>query len=260
MTEFNKEANNDAKVSTREVGEFNVLNDNYTGTEFENVDSPRKRRAGKKSGTVTLMSSAAVLAIVGAAVVPGIGASASAAIEEVWVTDTEIAYYVNVEKAVDSLKIVAYNDFTRRESVLEEGGNEGVFTDLKPGMSYTVALVIDGSFGEQKLSQQVVYTKAEQPPLVTEWRGITHECTCNVDGFFHFTMDFVDENYYWTVFTATLEDAYGNVASCEFTSDLHGEQLIDVVGADLLGNSAQFTVTCYENGEQKVLYSNQVTI
>lgn len=259
--EFNKHTDNDAKAKPLNSSEFNSVNSNYEGNEFQIENGVKvTRKQSKKSGRITtFLTSATAIAVLGAAVtVPK--TSASAEIAEVWATDTQIGYVVNVEEFTDSLKLVVYNDFTRRECELSEGENEGSVEGLKPQMKYTIAVVTHGAFGEQSVSEKTVYTQKELPPKVTEWRGVTHECTCDVDGYFHFTMDFVDELEIWTVFYAVLIDEYGNIAECEFTSDLHGEQLIDVVGGGLMGTNAEFIVMCIENEEEKILYTTQVQI
>lgn len=158
------------------------------------------------------------------------------------VTDTVVRYEVVVDGEAE-LSVVLYNDFTRRSAALEDGVNRGEFTGLKPNVQYTVAVVCKAAFGERTLSERRVVTSAL--PAVTEWRGISHECTCNVDGYFHFKMDFVDKNNYWSDFTATLTDAKGTVSECVFTEDLAEEQRIDVaLHGGLLGNRAEFVVTC----------------
>lgn len=259
--EFNKGIDNDAKAKPLQASEFNSVNSNYEGCEFQIENGVRvTRKQSKKSGRITtFLTSAAAIAVLGAAVaVPS--TSAKAEIAEVWATDTEIGYVVNVEKFTDSLKLVVYNDFTRRECELSEGDNEGSVEGLKPQMKYTVAVVTHGAFGEQAVSEKTIYTQKMLPPKITEWRGITYECTCDVDGYFHFTMDFVDELGIWKVFYAALIDEYGNGAQCEFTEDLHGDQVIDVSGGGLMGNTAEFIVMCIENEEEKILYRTQVQI
>ena len=78
-------------------------------------------------------------------------------------------------------------------------------------------------------------------------------------------MDFDDPNGYFSDFSATLEDATGNVSVCVFKADLHAEQRIDVtLRAKLLGKTATFTLT-YRTAdpsapEEIVVYSVEVKI
>lgn len=188
---------------------------------------------------------------------------AQAAIVSSGSTDTAISFDVNVEEDAGELSAVVYNDFTRRVFPLAEGSNSLTAGDLTPGMRYTVAVVKPSALGEMTVDQRTVETSATPP--VTEWLGIEHECTCNVDGYFHFTMDFRDENNWWSDFRATLTDAEGHVSECVFTGDLHGDQRIDVaIRAGLTGSTVTFTVTCRTSDPsapgELILYTAQVKI
>lgn len=171
---------------------------------------------------------------------------------------------MDVKKSGGDLSAVVYNDFTRRSFPLTEGENSFTAADLTPGMRYTVAVVMPSALGDITLDERAVSTK-ELPP-VTSFLGIEHECTCDVDGYFHFTMSFQDENGWWSRFRATLTDAYGNVSECVFSDDLQGDQRIDVaVRAGLLGRTATFTVSCETSDpsapqKELVLYTAEVKI
>ena len=175
-------------------------------------------------------------------------------------TDTAIYYTIEVPQTDMQVTLVAENDFTRREQPLVPGSNEGVIEGLKPGMQYTVK--VEGKLGPitLSLSEETVRTQTEAPK--TQLFGVTHECTCNVDGLFHFTVDYIDEAGRWSDFEASLTDARGNRSSCAFTQDAHAPQSIDVIGAGLVGNSAAFVITCLdaESGGRTVLYEAQVKI
>lgn len=266
MDEFNQRNDNPAAPELPAENEFNVFPDNPQGMEFakeRETAKPKKQRGkggGKGAGILSaFFTSIVAVAVIGvSAGVPAAGAKAE--FLEVWATDTSIGYQIAVEESPKPLKIVAYNDFTRREFDLETGENVGFFLDLQPDMRYIVAIQGNFGFGAQTLSETEVKTDKLRPPLVTEWRGITHECTCNIDGYFRFTMDFIDENGIWSDFEATLTDEYGNAAACRFTADVHGEQQIDVIGNKLIGSAATFVVGCIANGEKTELYRAQVKI
>ncbi len=204
----------------------------------EEVPVRKKTKRGGATGLAGLLLAAAVLTV------GAVGMSAPKASAELaaTVTDTAVRYEVVVEG--EGLSVVLYNDFTHRSAALEESVCRGEFTGLRPNVRYTVAVVQRTAFGERTLSSQRVVTAAE-PVLLTEWRGITHECTCDVDGYFHFQMDLIDENHYFSDFTATLTDAMGTVSACVFTEDPTAEQRIDVaLHGGLRGNRAEFVVTC----------------
>lgn len=208
------------------------------------------------------------VAVAAVAVVGVVSVSASADISAEFVsleaTESAISYTVEVEGDTDT-ELVVYNDFTRRTVTLSNGENVGEVTGLVSDMKYTVAVVYDGTFGEKTVIETSIRTDKYAAP-VTELYSVEHVCTCNVDGYFHFTLDFSDENGYWSEFAASLTDGYGNVSYCEFTGDAYEEQVIDVaLSAGLLGNSAEFTVTCRTSdpeaeSEELVLYTTTVTI
>lgn len=222
----------------------------------------RKRANGTVSPAVVAVVAAAVLvmAAAGGLIPPG----ADASIVSAESTDTDISFDVDVEKTGVELSAVVYNDFTSRTFPLAEGSNSLTAGDLTPGMRYTVAVVMPSALGDITLDRRPVSTGVSPP--VTEWLGIEHECTCNVDGYFHFTMLFLDGNGWWSGFRATLTDADGRVSECVFTDDIQGEQKIDVaIRAGLLGKTATFTVTCdtsEPSAPQKelVLYTAEVKI
>ncbi len=179
-----------------------------------------------------------------------------------WGSDHECIFY-HVDVIGDApVEVILYNDFTNRSAPLEEGGNGGEFDGLKPSVKYILAVVQEGAFGTKTtLAQKTIYT---QKIPITEFYGVAHQCTCENDGYFHFTMNFVDENYYYYDFVATLTDSNGNVAYCEFNYDLQGDQVIDVVNNNLTGGTATFVITCnsYESGEpvEIELYRSEVEI
>lgn len=221
---------------------------NYSedGASGEALPQSKKRRKGATALTRILTSFAAVAVVAVAVSASGMFADkVSAEIVDVAVTDTAVDYSVNVGEG-DGLSVVLYNDFTRREAELAEGENTGVFTGLKPGVSYTLAVVGPAAFGSERTVVKRNVKTDILPPVapVSVWYGVTHGCTCSVDGCFHFTMDFDDPNGYFTDFSAKLKDSAGNVSYCVFTDDLHAEQSIDVtIKAGLLGKTAVFTLT-----------------
>ncbi len=229
---------------------------------------PRGKPRKKKKLSRALPSAAAVVAVAAVLVMAAAGGllppRARASIVSASGTDTAITVDVDVTKASDDLACVVYNDFTRRSFPLAEGANTLTAGDLTPGMRYTVAVVMPSALGDVTLDEQTV-TTSRLPP-VTRFLGIEHECTCNVDGYFHFTMSFLDENGWWTHFRATLTDEAGNVSECVFTDDLLGDQRIDVaLRAGLLGRTATFTVTCETSDpdapqKELVLYTAEVKI
>ena len=168
---------------------------------------------------------------------------------------------VEVEEDAEGLIIVASNDFTRREASLSGGTNTGSFEGLKPNMSYKITVEQTSAFGGSIAEESVTTLTAEEAP-VTALYSVTSECTCNIDGCFHFTMELVDEKGIWSEYEATLTDKKGTVSSCVFSQEITAEQVIDVVGAPLVGKTAQFVISCYDSelGQRRQLYSAEVKI
>lgn len=249
--------------------ELQPVRDNFQAEEYGvNTEGtavgPKKKKKSSSSSKLTsfTVALAAVATVAVATTAPS--SSVSAEISEYAASNTSISYCVEAETGDRPLKIVLYNDFTRREALLTSGSNAGEFTELHEDMEYTVAVVGNFGFGEKNIDERKIRTLRSDEMPVTAFRSITHECTCDVDGFFHFALDFIDENGFWSDFGATLTDSKGNIARCDF-GDPSDRQKIDVAGNDLLGTSALFEVYCtsYENserGERIVLYSAEVAI
>lgn len=247
---------NSMPLSERDVSEWQAAEEYPRG-------KPRKKKKRVRilPPAVGVVALASILVMAAGGLLPP---RAQAAIVSTTGTDTAITFDVDVTKSGGDLSAVVYNDFTRRSFPLTEGENSCTAADLAPGMRYTVAVVMPSALGDITLDERAVSTN-ELPP-VTRFLGIEHECTCNVDGHFRFTMSFQDENGWWSHFRATLTDADGNVSECVFTDNLQGDQRIDVaVRAGLLGRTATFTVTCETSdpsAPQKglVLYTAEVKI
>lgn len=234
--------------------------------------NPRtKRVAGKKGrdgikniGNIVKCFFAVTVTVAVAVIAVSASADVNAEFLSLSVTDTALSYAVNYEGDRNA-ELVVYNDFTRRKVALKNGENEGEVSGLKSDMKYTVAIVYQSGLGEKSVIEQMVRTD-KYAARKTELYAVEHECKCNVDGYFHFRLDFIDENARWTQFAAFLEDEYGNVSYCIFNEDVHAEQVIDVaLKAGLLGKSATFTVTCktaepVAGADTLVLYSATVLI
>lgn len=245
--------------------EFNPSPSNAGGSEFQDGVQSAPSAAKKKSAsfdkiiTKILVGGAAVVTVSGFVLAPATAPEVS--FTSLRATDTRIDYTVEVEEDAEGLIIVASNDFTRREASLSGGTNTGSFEGLKPNMSYKITVEQTSAFGGSIAEESVTTLTAEEAP-VTALYSVTSECTCNVDGNFRFTMELVDEKGIWSEFEATLTDKYGTVSSCVFSQEITAEQVIDVVGAPLLGKTPQFVISCYDSelGQRRQLYSAEVKI
>ncbi len=275
MSEFNKPhgANRLAEEApayeeTKNYSEYADVKSNACADELNSDNAKRLKKPVKKNRINDIVKAffVATIAVVSVAAFSAFNADVEADITALSVTDTRISYTVNVDSD-EAVELVVYNDFTRRNVSLLKGENEGEVTDLKPNVKYTVALVCKTFLSERTLEERSVLTdKTPSASPVTELYSVESECKCNVDGYFHFKLNFIDENNYWSDFEATLTDAFGNVSVCEFVGDVHDEQKIDVtINAALRGTTATFTVVCRTSDpsaeqERVILYSRDVKI
>ena len=245
------------------AGEFNPRPTNAGGSEFQGAPSaPAKKKKSSLQLKITsfMVGTAAVAVVGGTELVPLF--SPEAEITALTATDTAITYTVNVEEEdAEGLIVVAYKDFVRREAPLGAGLNEGVFKDLKPQMRYTVAVENTSGMGGTVARDSIVTLSPDKVP-VTALYSVSHECTCNIDGCFHFTMELEDGRGIWSEYAASLTDKNGTVSECVFTDDISAEQSIDVVGAHLVGQEARFAITCYDSSVEGriTLYECKVKI
>lgn len=274
------------KTRTEEYGKTPsgpmTVSANSTVSEITHVDqypeSTSKKKNKKTAGNSSVnkllrivSSFAAVTAVAATVAVPTV--SIKAEIVEYWATDTQIFYQLEVENTDNELKIVVYNDFTHRETVLTtedflDYSYMGVCENLKPNVKYTIAVRSNNGFGDTTITEQNLWTMKTEDMPKAELYSVEYECKCETDGYFYFTIDFVDDNYYWNYFYATLTDMYGAVAACEFDNP-HEEQRIAVYGSadetdGLFGETATLNIYCIstETGEavEKTLYSVVVEI
>lgn len=147
---------------TQDANEFSETECNadfsgyYTNVISENNEIPKKKTK-KKASVIVIVLALVVLTLT---TVPEAVAESNvkAEINCLTVTDTTISYNVAVEEG-ENLTVIVYNEFMRREENLSVGGNEGTFTGLKPGMSYTVAVVGDFGMGERSIVKKRVKTE-----------------------------------------------------------------------------------------------------
>lgn len=240
MNEFNDLPGN------KEAEEFKRLN-NIDASEFKDVvytepkefGSTAKSKAKKKTGAMTLSSMMALVAVAGVVSATAIVGdyNVDASILSLYAADTYISYYVEIVETDVQLSMILKNDFTYREQILdEEMGGEGNFEDLKPNMKYELALVAKTKGGDKTISKKTVRTKELISEPITEFYGADYECTCEVDGMFRFTMNFIDENGYWYNFYAEIIDSENNVAYVSI-DDPFAQQSIDLAEGGIVGKT-----------------------
>lgn len=237
---------------------------------YVNVAASSAKKKTKTVSKLFMTFAAAISAVlVGTAVVNT--DSTQVIFHELTATDKAIIYSIELANRSDKeLSLVISNQFTNRVKTIEEVEFSGIEYGLKSNMTYSVEV----KSGNKTIAERSVRVlKPEEMPR-TEFYSVDTECTCNVDELFRFTMNFVDDNYYWYGFSATLTDCYGTTATCLFNADPHSEQTINVVENNLFSDEnrpATLIITCKsdepdENGvfpdqpKEIVLYTAEVII
>ena len=189
---------------------------------------------------------------------PGYEGGVTGGFSEVVASEDTIWYTVNLEglQGDETITVDLTNRFTDRSSTVGGDGDSGSQTGLKPGMTYTLTLR-DGS---HVLSSVTVETQRE---VETFFHFEGGECTCLIDGMFHFSAEIIDGGVQHG-FTATLTDWYGNVSTATIDPEA-GEYSLPVTGAGLLGDTAVLRITCIQDLEDGgtelvVLHESEYTI
>lgn len=237
-------------------------------TEYEEEGKSKKKvknRAKTISKHISTVLTSAVALVAVVCIIEPYYSSDSTTVDfaETIVTDTSVSYHIVLENwSGKEYEVVLYNDFTSRTEAITEDNHIGEQDNLKPNMSYHLAVVN----GTKTLAEISIKTMKTEDMPVTKLESVSCSCACSLDGTFHFQMSFIDENNWWTDFCATLEDEDGNISSCTFSDDLTELQTIPVTDIDgegngLNGTTATFTITCvsYENsssGETITLWTS----
>ncbi len=247
------------EVLLGEQNDNDVVNNLKEGE--ENADlSNVTRLAGASSSAVAGVATAAATAV--AAIVGAIAffnadlintADVNLNVNSIQVLDTSLSYDIDAS-CNEPLVLSVYNDFYTYTVPLENGNNKGEVKDLIENMNYTFAITYKGLISDAVAYKNTVKTLA--PIRVTEFYEVAWECRCAVDGYLYFLMSFDDDFNYWSSFTASLTDDFGNVSYCEFTEDLHKEQKIPIVnydgnGSELLGTHAVLEISCVSKEEEQ---------
>lgn len=244
----------------------NVIKDNPSPTEYgENKEKTKPKKS------VISLSLTSIIAVVGTvSIANGTIINKTPDIEatlDVTTTSTTVDYEVVLSEFKDGVKVVLSNNFTNREVELTDTSSSGSIENLRPNSSYTISVVVPTTLSTSTITSTKVKTKDVEPEkeLVTKLISVTSECKCNYDGCFHFKMDLIDENNYYSDFKATLTDSYGTTSTISFTN-YNEEQKIDVVEHNLRGSedSVVFKIECDSNETKEVkrivLYEKYVTI
>lgn len=240
--------------------EKEVILQNDIPNEFsQNLGSSKPKKKKDNSSLITKISSSFMVAAVAtvAVAVPAMSTDSKdleVQFQETYVTDTSVSYnlYINDPSLAD-LDLILRNDFTTRRVDIQSEEISGTFENLVPKMEYIMQIVMPGSFGSEKvIASMNVKTLSEEDYRTARFNAVDAECRCNVDGYFHFTMDFVDNLNVFKNFKAYIEDEEGNQIYCELTQNLHEEQKILIDFKILKGNRATLYILCDRTEEDAV--------
>ena len=221
------------------TSETRSVQESHSYSESKPLDKVIQPKSTPTSTVVkTLTSFAAVAAVVAVVATNNNGIEVDFA--KVDATDTTIQYDINLDgySGQENLEVVVYNDFTNRTQAVNAANISGVVEGLKPAMEYTIAV----KQGYRTLGKTTLKT---DDAYLTQLNGATYQCTCYIDGLFHFSLDIIDQNGYWSNYRATLTDSYGNQAQTSFTyTNAEADYTLSVEDAGLRGTNATLVVYC----------------
>ena len=177
--------------------------------------------------------------------------------EIVEASENNVFYAVDVGD-IDNLEIKIYNDGYEYIVKAEPGMNEGVFEELESDTEYKLAVCDKGKVVDEVKVK--TYEYVESFATAIEDITVDYECKCNVDGYFHFKINYEDNYGAYYNFEAYLMDEYENTSYCSFSYPYNNEQIIDIT--EIHGNEspARFVVTCMRDGETYTLIEVDVYI
>ena len=251
--------------------EFTAIKDeNNQTTEKANVEIRRDKRSFLASLSTSLIAVVAAV-VVGMTNLLNVNLNATFNDELTHYDDGKIQYSINVNDLTDkeTLNLYFYEDdklietFTlvdeendgvidgeinvdkdKIEAKLAEGDN--VRIQYRLDLKGIVGLNVERAFDSYVFRIDKFKSSIES---VETW------CQCNIDGCYHFKIDFNDPLGKFTNFEAWIEDEKGNIARCEFTDNLHDEQKIFV--GEMVSSRCKLYIKYLENGEEAYIqFSN----
>ncbi len=148
-------------------------------------------------------------------------------------TDT-VALSTGNSDVTYTIEVVSTTEKTQKVKITFNGTVNG----LKQNTRYKAQII-----GEEKGSTKTYDSKTfKTTGLKTEFLSVDSECKCAIDGNFHFKLNYVDENNYYSNFQYTLTSkATNKVVKSGSIDNPSVEQLIYV--ADLSGKDFVLTIT-----------------
>lgn len=285
MAELNKnipenelQNENQAISENSAIGEANDQVEYATATEVDS-EEPKSNEStkGKKNSFVAGLSTS-LIAVVASVVVGmtnllNVGLNATFNDEATQYIDGKIQYSITVENLTEkeTLKIYLYEDGEIVETYdLVDEENDGIIDgeiyvdaekiqeklDAGDNVRVEYRLDLKGMVGlnVERAFDSYVF---QIDKFVSEIESVDMKCQCNIDGCYHFKINYSDPLGKFENFEAWIEDEQGNIAVCEFSDDPHEEQKIFV--NDLTSSRCKLYIKYLENGvETFIQFSNNV--
>lgn len=242
-------------------------------SEESNQQVAQKPREAKKNNALAALSGSliGIISAVTFGLTTMLNVTMSAEFDEVTYDAGVISYSINVENLTEKETLTLYfkdgvtGEITPYDLTTADEDGDGVIqgtitidaltaNDIcaqDPNASVKYELSLKGVVGlnvERAFDNYVVKFST----MSSEFRTVSGECHCGVDGCYHFTMDFQDDLGIFSDFKAYIVDYEGNSSYCTFTENLHDEQKIFV--GDLKGSKCTFNLE-YKNSTLENLQS-----
>lgn len=259
-------SNEEILENNKKVNEF-IDHKDYSN---QSIKSPNKKQIERKisigtiSGTMT-----AIVATIVVGVTSWLNVTLNAEYDAVLYEDGRINYKVNVRKLTDKERLYAslyennklveeYDlvdededgvingeitlDKARIQELLGEKDKSNTRIKYRLDLKGDVGLGIIRDFDSYTVQIDRFYSHIDD---VSMW------CSCGVDGYYNFKINYEDPLDKYTNFEAYIIDDYQNISYCEFTNNYHDPQKIYV--GDMQGSKGLLYISYLANGEPELM-------
>ncbi len=283
MTEENKVIlENEPQNEGINFAENTVIDENQTQTEetptreSSEMDTgqqepPKKSKRSFLSGISTSLIVIVAASVVGITNLLNVSMNAQFVDEATQYLDGKIRYEINVENMTEKESLNAYlyegDELIETIPLYDEDGDgviegeipldkeavqakldagDNVRVEYRMDLKGTVGLNVERAFDSYKFRIDKFSSSIES---VDMW------CSCGVDGYYNFKINYTDPLEKFQNFEAYIEDEKGNRSVCTFTDDPHEAQRIFV--NNLSGSRCKLYIKYLENGEEAFIqFSN----
>ena len=220
--------------------------------------------------TITLTATTGTVAILATIFILGVDLTGTRpAVNFIEYGASEGMVYYNIEIGeADNLSIRLYNDKYTYENEAFSGENFGEFYEIEDGETYMLAVCGDPVYGNDVISEVEVYLpkrfSEEVEDILTpiDEIEVVYECMCNIDGCFHFKIEYVDTMYRYYDFRVRFIGEEGDEIEFYLNYPYNSEQKIDVSEINLTGDKSKvrFVITCMYEDVTYTLIDEEVSI